>query len=149
MIVIGVVGLLGTFGAMVATGGPGRIGTIWFVPWVALLASQLGPAGGAASGVAAAVLYFVGAEVLTDSDDPVALVLNSSRSSRSELPPATRRVASRPIRARSKRRLRCSGHSSIRRWTASASPTCPGGFSSRMPHCRRSRSSSACRRMGP
>ena len=75
MIVIAVVGLLGTFEAMVATGGPGRIGTIWFVPWVALLASQLGPAGGAASGVAAAVLYFVGAEVLTDSDDPVAVVL--------------------------------------------------------------------------
>ncbi len=75
MTVIAVVGLLGTFGAMVATGGPGRIGTIWFVPWVALLASQLGPAGGAASGVAATALYFVAAEVITDSDDPVALVL--------------------------------------------------------------------------
>jgi signal transduction histidine kinase len=75
VLVIAIVGLLGTFGAMVATGGPGRIGTIWFVPWVALLASQLGPAGGAAAGVAATALYFVGAEVITDSDDPVALVL--------------------------------------------------------------------------
>lgn len=72
---IGCAGLLITFAAMVATGGPGRIGTIWFVPWVALLASQLGPAGGALSGAAATALYFVGSEVITDSGDPVALVL--------------------------------------------------------------------------
>ncbi len=72
---IGCAGLLITFGAMVATGGPGRIGAIWFVPWVALLAAQLGPAGGALSGAAATALYFVGADVITDSDDPVALVL--------------------------------------------------------------------------
>ncbi len=68
-------GLLITFGAMVTTGGPGRIGAIWFVPWVALLASQLGPAGGALCGAAATALYFVGAEVITDSDDPLALAL--------------------------------------------------------------------------
>jgi signal transduction histidine kinase len=68
-------GLLVTFGAMVATGGPDRIGAIWFVPWVALLASQLGPAGGALSGAAATALYFVGAEVIADSDDPLALGL--------------------------------------------------------------------------
>jgi signal transduction histidine kinase len=72
---IGCAGLLITFGAMVATGGPGRIGAIWFVPWVALLASQLGPTGGAFSGAAATALYLVGAEVITDSDDPMALVL--------------------------------------------------------------------------
>jgi signal transduction histidine kinase len=75
VIVIAIVGLLSTFGAMIATGGPGRIGAIWFVPWVALLGSQLGPVGGAASGVAATALYFLGAEVITDSDDPLALVL--------------------------------------------------------------------------
>jgi signal transduction histidine kinase len=75
MLGIACAGLLITFGAMVGTNGPGRIGAIWFVPWVALLASQLGPAGGALSGVAATALYFVGAEVITDSDDPVALVL--------------------------------------------------------------------------
>jgi len=72
---IAVAGLLGTFAVMVATGGPGRIGTIWFVPWVALLGSQLGPTGGAFSGTAATALYFVGAEVIMDADDPVALVL--------------------------------------------------------------------------
>lgn len=69
------VGLLVTFAAMVATGGPARIGTIWFVPWVALLAVELGPVGGALSGLAATVLYLVSAEVLTDADDGLALVL--------------------------------------------------------------------------
>ena len=75
LIVAASVALLITFGAMVATDGPGLIGTIWFVPWVALLAAQLGPLGGAFSGVGATALYFVSAEVLTDLDDPLALVL--------------------------------------------------------------------------
>src|SRR5215472_8816845 len=66
-------GLVITFGAMVATGGPGRIGAIWFVPWVVLLASQLGPAGGAIAGAAATAVYFIGAEVIMDTDDPLAL----------------------------------------------------------------------------
>ena len=68
-------GLLITFGAMVVTGGPGRIGTIWFVPWVALLAARLGPVGGALSGLAATGLYLVSAEVIADADDPIAFVL--------------------------------------------------------------------------
>jgi signal transduction histidine kinase len=69
------VGLLATFAAMLLTGGPGRIGTIWFVPWVALLAAQLGPTGGIVAGGAATGLYLVAAEVTTDADDTVALVL--------------------------------------------------------------------------
>ena len=74
---VGCAGLLVTFAAMAAIGEPDRIGTIWFVPWVVLLASQLGPAGGALAGAAATGLYVVGAEVITDSDDPLALVLRS------------------------------------------------------------------------
>lgn len=70
-----VAGLLATFGAMIATGGPGRLGTIMFVPWVTLLASQLGPAAGALGGAAATGLYFLLAEVITDSDDPLAFVV--------------------------------------------------------------------------
>jgi signal transduction histidine kinase len=68
-------GLLATFSAMLATGGPGQIGTIWFVPWVALLAAQLGPTGGALAGVSAALLYLAAAELTTDPGDPVAFVL--------------------------------------------------------------------------
>jgi signal transduction histidine kinase len=68
-------GLLVTFAAMVATGGPGRIGTIWFIPWVALLAARLGPVGGTLSGLAATSLYFVAAAVIADADDPLALAL--------------------------------------------------------------------------
>ena len=75
MLATGAAGLLVTFGAMLATDGPGRIGTIWFVPWVALLAAQLGPAGGAFCGIAATGLYFVAAEFFSDSDDLVALLL--------------------------------------------------------------------------
>jgi signal transduction histidine kinase len=60
---------------MLLTGGPGHIGTIWFVPWVALLAAQLGPALGAVSGVAAAGLYLVAAETTIDPDDATAFVL--------------------------------------------------------------------------
>src|SRR2546423_12961618 len=69
------VGLLATFAAMLATGGPGQIGTIWFVPWVALIATQLGPMGGALSGAVATLLYLTAAELTTDPDDMVALVL--------------------------------------------------------------------------
>ena len=77
-VVVGVTGaaLLVTFATMLATdNGPGRIGTIWFVPWVALLATQLGPLGGALSGLAATALYFVSAEVVADTDDPLAVAL--------------------------------------------------------------------------
>jgi signal transduction histidine kinase len=75
MVGLGLAGLLATFGAMVLTGGPGRIGAIWFVPWVALLAAQLGPAWGALSGAAATGLYLVSAEVIVDSDDMAAFLL--------------------------------------------------------------------------
>jgi signal transduction histidine kinase len=54
---------------MLLTGGPGKIGSIWLVPWVALLAAQLGPTWGAASGAAAAGLYLLAVEVTTDPDD--------------------------------------------------------------------------------
>ena len=72
---IGCAGLLITFAAMLATGGTGRIGTIWFVPWVALIAAELGPAGGALSGVAASLLNLMAAELTTDPDDGVAFIL--------------------------------------------------------------------------
>ena len=68
-------GLLLTFGAMLATGGAIRIGTIMFVPWVALLATQLGPGGGALSGMAATGLYLVAAKTATGPHDPAALLL--------------------------------------------------------------------------
>lgn len=75
MLGLGVAGLLATFGAMLVTGGPGRVGAIWFVPWVALLAAQLGPAWGAVSGVGATMLYLVDAEVIADFDDAAAFLL--------------------------------------------------------------------------
>ena len=68
-------GLLATFGAMLATGAPGRIGTIWFVPWVAMVATQLGPVGGAVSGGAAAALYLAAAELTVDPDDSFSFLM--------------------------------------------------------------------------
>ena len=63
LVVVAVAGLVATFGAMLASGSSGPIGTIMFVPWVALLATQLGPVAGGLAGAAATGLYFVVAEV--------------------------------------------------------------------------------------
>ena len=71
----GVSALLVTFAAMLATGPSGPIGTIMFVPWVALVATQLGPRAGGLTGAAATVLYYVAAEVGGLPDDPIALAL--------------------------------------------------------------------------
>jgi len=60
---------------MVTTGGSGPIGTIMFVPWVALLAAQLGPTAGGLAGVAATGLYWVAAETVGLPEDPVTLLL--------------------------------------------------------------------------
>jgi len=70
-----IVGLLATFAAMVATGGSGPIGTIMFVPWVALLAAELGPVAGGITGVAATALYVAAAETVTLPEDPASIVL--------------------------------------------------------------------------
>jgi signal transduction histidine kinase len=71
----GVAGLLLTFVGMLASGSSGPIGTIMFVPWVALLAAELGPAWGGLAGVAATGLYFAAAETVDLPHDPVALTL--------------------------------------------------------------------------
>jgi signal transduction histidine kinase len=76
-VVLGVAcaGLILTFVGMVTTGGSGPIGTIMFVPWVALLAAQLGPTAGGLAGVAATGLYWVAAETVGLPEDPVTLLL--------------------------------------------------------------------------
>jgi signal transduction histidine kinase len=68
-------GLLITFGAMLLTGGPEQIGSIWFVPWVAIIAAELGPVGGAFVGGAAAGLYLAAAELTIDPDDSFAFLM--------------------------------------------------------------------------
>jgi signal transduction histidine kinase len=72
---LAVVGLVGTFVGMLVTGDSGPIGTIMFVPWVALLAVELGPVWGAAAGVAATGLYVVAADTVGLPDDAVTLAL--------------------------------------------------------------------------
>jgi signal transduction histidine kinase len=72
---VAIAGLLGTFGGMLATGSSGPIGTIMFVPWVALLAAELGPTPGALAGVAATGFYFAAAETVGLPHDPVTLML--------------------------------------------------------------------------
>ena len=47
------VGVLATFAGMLATGPSGPIATVMFVPWVALLAAELGPVAGSLAGGAA------------------------------------------------------------------------------------------------
>jgi signal transduction histidine kinase len=75
LVLCAIAGLLGTFAGMLATGASGPIGTIMFVPWVALLAAELGPAAGAIAGAAATGLYFVAAESVGLPHDPLTLLL--------------------------------------------------------------------------
>ena len=72
---IAIAGLLGTFAGMLAMGASGPIGTTMFVPWVALLAAELGPAAGGLAGVAATGLYLADAELVGLPHDPAALLL--------------------------------------------------------------------------
>jgi signal transduction histidine kinase len=75
MVSTAIVGILGTFAAMLSTGGSGPIGTIMFVPWVALLATQLGPLAGGIAGVAATALYLTAAETVGFPHGPLAVAL--------------------------------------------------------------------------
>jgi signal transduction histidine kinase len=75
LIAAAIAGLLATFAGMLAGGPSGPIGTIMFVPWVALLATELGPTAGGVAGGAATALYFVVAETDGLPHDPVALTL--------------------------------------------------------------------------
>jgi signal transduction histidine kinase len=72
---IAIAGLIGTFAGMLVTGAAGPIGTIMFVPWVALLAAELGPRVGVLAGVAATGLYFAAAELVGLPHDPVTVLL--------------------------------------------------------------------------
>jgi hypothetical protein len=56
LVSVAVAGLGATFVGMLATGHSGPIGTVMYVPWIALLASQLGPTIGALAGVLATAL---------------------------------------------------------------------------------------------
>ena len=75
LLAVGSAGLVLTFVGMLATGGSGPIGTIMFVPWVALLAAELGPTAGGLVGVVATGLYFAAAETVGLPDDPATLAL--------------------------------------------------------------------------
>jgi signal transduction histidine kinase len=72
---IAIAGVLATFAAMFIVGDAGRIGAISFVPWVALLAIDLGPVGGSLAGAAATALYLVAAATVGGPHDPVALAI--------------------------------------------------------------------------
>ena len=72
---IAVAGLLGTFAGMLAGGASGPIGTIMFVPWVALLGAELGPMVGGLAGVAATGLYLADAEMVGLPNDPATVML--------------------------------------------------------------------------
>jgi signal transduction histidine kinase len=75
VLAVAVAGLLGTFVGMLATGASGPIGTIMYVPWVALIAAELGPTVGGFAGVVATGLYFAAAETVGFPDDPATLLL--------------------------------------------------------------------------
>ena len=75
LVSVATAGLVATFIGMLAAGHSGPIGTVMYVPWIALLASQLGPAIGALAGALATALYFVAAQELDLPHDPASLAL--------------------------------------------------------------------------
>jgi signal transduction histidine kinase len=71
-------GLLATFGVMIAAGDAGRIGAIALVPWVALLGAELGIAAGGAAGIAATGVYALAAVLVGGPLGPLALAVRAA-----------------------------------------------------------------------
>jgi signal transduction histidine kinase len=69
------VGMLATFGAMLAIGDAGRIGAIALVPWIGLLGIELGVPSGALAGLVGTVLYVVAARIEGGPEGPLALAI--------------------------------------------------------------------------
>ena len=128
LVSVATAGLVATFIGMLATGHSGPIGTVMYVPWIALLASQLGPAIGALAGVVATALYFAAAQELDLPHDPASLALVSPRSSELESQPVFLPAASRRTHSSCSQRAHSSERCSTRRSTASASPTLAGNL---------------------
>jgi signal transduction histidine kinase len=57
LIGLGIVGLLGSFGGVLATGRTDRVGAAAFVPWVMILGLELGPNLGVVAGLSGTALY--------------------------------------------------------------------------------------------
>jgi signal transduction histidine kinase len=75
LIGLGTLGLLGSFAGLIAVGDTGRLAASAFVPWVILLASQVGPARGAIAGLGATALYGIAVVEVGGPHDPVALAV--------------------------------------------------------------------------
>ena len=54
-------GMLATFGAMLASGDAGRIGAVALVPWIGVIAVELGVVAGVIAGLSGTVLYVIAA----------------------------------------------------------------------------------------
>ncbi len=77
LVAAAIAGLLATFAAMFAIENVGEIGAISFVPWVAFIGAQLGPAGGSLAGGAATLLYAAAAEVIGGEVRPGGVALRA------------------------------------------------------------------------
>jgi signal transduction histidine kinase len=78
MLTVGVVGLLASFGGLIAVGNTGRLAASAFVPWIIILASQLGPNRGTLAGAAAAVLYVVAVVDINGGQSAIELAVRTS-----------------------------------------------------------------------
>ncbi len=78
LIVLGTAGLLGSFAGLIAVGDTGRLAASAFVPWIVVLASQLGPSRGALAGAAASALYIGAVEDVGGPHDAIALAVRTA-----------------------------------------------------------------------
>jgi len=75
LLALGTLGLLGSFAGLIAVGDTGRLAASAFVPWVIVLASQVGPNGGAIAGLGATALYAIAVVEVGGPHDAVALTV--------------------------------------------------------------------------
>lgn len=78
LLTLGAFGLLGSFAGLLAVGDTGRLAASAFVPWVILLATQLGPPRGALAGGAASALYIVAVEEVGGPHSAIALAVRTA-----------------------------------------------------------------------
>lgn len=78
LIVLGTAGVLGSFAGLIAVGDTGRLAASAFVPWIVILASQLGPSRGALAGASASALYIVAVEDVGGPHDAIALAVRTA-----------------------------------------------------------------------
>jgi signal transduction histidine kinase len=78
LLLVGVVGLLGSFSGLIAAGDTGRLAASAFAPWIVVLAVGLGPDLGPLAGAGGAALYIAAVEIVGGTNSAVVLSVRTA-----------------------------------------------------------------------